>query len=277
MMTPTESRLRVLAIGAHPDDCDVKAGGVAVKYARQGHSVLFVSMTNGDTGHHEMGGPGLAARRRAESEASARLAGIEYRVLRIHSGELMPTLENRKLLVQLIREYRPDLLMTHRPNDYHPDHRYLSQLVQDACYQLTVPLFLPSVPHLAGMPAVVLFSDSFTRPWPFCPGVAVDIDDVAETKLDMLHCHASQMYEWLPYNRGILDAVPTGESERRQWLAEQRGMGFRDVADQCRGVLVRFYGEERGKRVQCAEAFEICEYGVPLSEPRIRVLFPFYD
>ena len=85
--------------GAHPDDCDSKAGGVAAKYAAAGHQVRFVSVTNGDAGHHEIGGVELARRRRAEAEAAGAVAGIEYHVLDIHDGELVPRLENRKLII----------------------------------------------------------------------------------------------------------------------------------------------------------------------------------
>ena len=130
---------RLLVFGAHPDDCDIKAGGLAALYAQKGHRVKFVSVTNGDAGHHQMGGEPLAKRRNAEAQAAAKVLGIEYELLDNHDGHLEPTLENRFKVIQQIRQFRPDLVMTHRPNDYHPDHRYTSVLVQDAAYMVTVP------------------------------------------------------------------------------------------------------------------------------------------
>ena len=135
----SKEQINILVFGAHPDDCDIKAGGVAALYVQRGHRVKFVSITNGDAGHHEMGGGPLAKRRYAEAQAAADVIGIEYELLDNHDGELMPTLENRYKIIRTIREFRPDLIMTHRPNDYHPDHRYTSTLVQDAAYMVTVP------------------------------------------------------------------------------------------------------------------------------------------
>jgi LmbE family N-acetylglucosaminyl deacetylase len=268
--------LRVLAFGAHPDDCDSKLGGLAIKYARAGHRVKFVAVTNGDTGHHEMGGGPLARRRYEEAQRAAQVAGIEYEVLDIHNGQLLPTLENRWLLVRITREFGPDLVVTHRPNDYHPDHRYTSQLVQDAAYTVTIPNVAALTPHLAANPVIAYMSDRFQKPYPFSPDVAVGIDDVIEQKLDMLDCHVSQFYEWLPYNQGILDQVPEGPAERREWLRQQRAPSCTRVADDYRHLLVRWYGSERGTQIRYAEALEACEYGAPLTEENIPVLFPFF-
>lgn len=269
--------LRILAFGAHPDDCDIKVGGMAIKYARKGHEVKFVSVTNGDTGHHEMGGGPLARRRYEEAQRSAEIAGIEYEILDIHNGQLMPTLENRRLLVRIIREFSPDLVLTHRPNDYHPDHRYTSQLVQDAAYTVTIPNVEALTPHLMRNPVIAYMSDRFQKPYPFSPDVAVGIDDVLGTKLDMLHRHESQMYEWLPYNQGIEDQVPEGNRERREWLEEWRAPAFEEIADRYRDLLKELYGKERGGKIQYAEALESCEYGSPLTEENLPTLFPFFD
>src|SRR5687768_10204017 len=145
-MTPTP--LRLLILGAHPDDADYFAGGTAALYRRHGHTVRMVSVTDGGAGHHEAAGPGLIKRRRAEAAASGKVIGADYIVLDAPDGGLMPTLENRRILIRLIREFQPDLILTHRPNDYHPDHRYTSQLVQDASYMLTVPAVAPEIRHL---------------------------------------------------------------------------------------------------------------------------------
>ena len=194
--------LKIIVFGAHPDDCDIKAGGIAIKYANLGHEVKFVSVTNGDAGHHEIGGVELARRRRAEAQAAGAVAGIEYHVLDNHDGELEPTLENRKKIIRQIRNYTPDLILTHRPNDYHPDHRYTSILVQDSAYMVTVPNICTDTPALSYNPVIAYLSDNFQKPQPFSPDVVIAIDEVIEKKIDMLHCHTSQMYEWLPFKRG---------------------------------------------------------------------------
>ena len=270
----SDSQLRILAFGAHPDDCDSKAGGVAAKYAAAGHQVRFVSVTNGDAGHHEIGGVELARRRRAEAEAAGAVAGIEYHVLDIHDGELVPSLENRKMIIRMIRTYTPDLILSHRPNDYHPDHRYSAVLVQDSAYLVTVPNICTDVPALSANPVIAYMSDNFQKPTPFAPAVVVGIDDVVEKKVDMLHCHTSQMYEWLPYNGGRLAEVPESPQDRRSWLEHRMGQ-YEAIADRYRELLVERYGEERGSKVRFAEAFEPCEYGSRLTEERIPVLFPF--
>jgi|SaaInl7_200m_RNA_FD_contig_31_28728_length_1091_multi_7_in_0_out_0_2 N-acetylglucosamine malate deacetylase 1 len=268
------TRLRILAFGAHPDDCDIKAGGAATLYAAQGHQVRFVSVTNGDAGHHEIGGVELARRRRAESEAASAVAGIEYNVLDIHDGELVPSLENRKMIIRMIRTYTPNLILTHRPNDYHPDHRYTAILVQDSAYMVTVPNICTDVPALVTNPVIAYLSDNFQKPTPFAPTVVVDIDQVIEKKLDMLHCHTSQMYEWLPFNGGRLEDVPASPQERRKWLEHRLGQ-FKAMADRYRGLLVKRYGADRGEKVKYAEAFEPCEYGAALTEDNAPTLFPF--
>jgi LmbE family N-acetylglucosaminyl deacetylase len=266
--------LRILVFGAHPDDCDIKAGGIAIKYSTLGHEVRFVSVTNGDAGHHEIGGVELARKRRAEAEAAGAIAGIEYLVMDNHDGELVPSLENRKKLIRMIRTYTPDLILTHRPNDYHPDHRYTSQLVQDSAYVVTVPNVCTDTAALRYNPVIAYLSDTFQKPYPFTPDVVVDIDDVVDKKMDMLHCHACQFYEWLPWNAGNLDEVPESNSDRRKWI-ERRLSRFEQIADTYRDKLVERYGKEKGSKVKHAEAFEGCEYGSRLTEEKIPVLFPF--
>ena len=271
-----QAPITILAIGAHPDDCDLGAGGIAALYARAGHRVHFLAMTNGDAGHHEMGGAPLARRRLAEAQAAAGVIGIRYTVLDNHDGELEPNLANRRLMVRLIREIAPDLVLTHRPNDYHPDHRYTSLLVQDAAYMVTVPGVVAQTPHLSANPVICYMSDRFVRPYPFTPDVAVAIDEALDDKLEMLHQHTSQVYEWLPYNAGVLAEVPTGEEERRAWLRRTYAPRSADVADRYRDLLTALYGPERAREVRHAEAFEVSEYGAPLTHEARARLFPFW-
>jgi N-acetylglucosamine malate deacetylase 1 len=271
----TTNPLRVLIFGAHPDDPDFSAGGTAARYARQGHTVKLVSLTNGDAGHHQQGGAPLAWRRRQEAADAGAALGVEYITLDIHDGALLPTLENRYLVIAQIRSFRPDLIMVHRPNDYHPDHRYTSQLVQDASYMVTVPNVVSHVPHLQAMPVIVYTWDNFQRPYRFQPDVIVPIDETIEQKLNALHCHTSQMYEWLPYNGGYLAEVPADPVQRRAWLGERYGARLQRIADLYRTLLIERYGEERGQAIRYVEAFEACEYGSPLSAENRDTLFPF--
>jgi LmbE family N-acetylglucosaminyl deacetylase len=265
--------LRLLIVGAHPDDADHAAGGLAALYRAAGHVVCMVSLTNGDAGHHQEPGPVLARRRRAEAAAAGAVIGATYDLFQNHDGELLPTLDNRNQVIRLLREFQPDLVLTHRPNDYHPDHRYTSQLVQDAAYMVTVPAIVPGTPHLTANPVIAYLADDFEKPYPFSPAVALDVGKVVERIIDMLHCHTSQFYEWLPYNWGVADQVPSGDRERRAWLAELTRQRLRRRADCHRELLITRYGAERGREVRYAEAFEACEYGARLDENAIRRLF----
>jgi LmbE family N-acetylglucosaminyl deacetylase len=226
-----EERLRVLVIGAHPDDPDFSCGGTAALWAAAGHEVRFLSTTSGDTGHHAIGGIELARRRQAEASRSAAVAGVaEYRILDNHTGELEPTVANRRMLIRLIRELAPDLVLSHRPNDYHPDHRATGQLVMDASYILTVPNMVALTAILPRPPVILSLEDSFTRPCPFQADVVVGIDGVIERKLDMLHCHVSQVYECSARNQGVLDQAG-GDADRRggwrmlPWAVRDRRTG----------------------------------------------------
>src|SRR5438132_3682319 len=194
--------LRLLILGAHPDDADYAAGGTAALYRAAGHTVHMVSLTNGDAGHYVTAGPDLARRRTAEGAAAGAVIGASYEVFDNHDGQLLPTLENRWQIIRLIRTFKPDLILTHRPNDYHPDHRYTSQLVQDAAYMVTVPAILPDASHLVRDPVIAYLPDEFQKPYPFQPTVVVDVSGVVDQIVAMLHCHQSQFYDWLPFNGG---------------------------------------------------------------------------
>ena len=265
--------LRVIAFGAHPDDCDLGAGGLAAKYVAAGAKVKFVSLTNGDAGHQAMHGEELAKRRRAEAQEAGRRIGIEYEVLDNHDGRLMPTLDVREQVIREIRQWQADIVIAPRPNDYHPDHRYTGVLVQDASYMVIVPSLVPDTPPLTKNPVFLYYSDRFTRPQPFRADIVVSIDDVFEKKIDMLDAHVSQVYEWLPWTEGELEHVPKDPVERKKWLAASL-RGARKLQPEWRGALDKRYGAQ-ATRVQHAEAFEITEYGRQPTEEEIRKLFPF--
>lgn len=265
------SPLRLLIIGAHPDDADYSAGGTAALFAAAGHVVKMVSVTNGAAGHHQHAGPDLVRRRRTEAANAGAVIGGTYDVLDSPDGGLLPTLENRGQIIRLIRNFKPDLVLTHRPNDYHPDHRYTSMLVQDAAYLVTVPAVAPDSPHLMRDPVIAYLPDDFQKPYPFTPSVAVDVGPVLDRIVSMLHCHTSQFYEWLAYNQGWLDKQPADDAGRRAWLTEHVKSRLRPRADKYRQLLIDTYGPERGAKVEFAEAFEGCEYGAPLEAAKERL------
>jgi LmbE family N-acetylglucosaminyl deacetylase len=232
----TDGKLNVIAFGAHPDDCDQRAGGTAIKLAMLGHRVRFVSVTNGDAGHQTEGGGALAARRREEAREAGKRAGVEYITLDNHDGELIPTLKPREDIIRQIRLWNADLVLAPRPNDYHPDHRYTGVLVQDAAYMVVVPNITPDTPALRKNPVFMYFQDNFQRPNAFRPDVAVALDDVIDKKIDMMDAHVSQFYEWLPWVDGTLEKVPKGAADRTRNADEVVRRGTRQVRSICRGV-----------------------------------------
>ncbi len=264
-------KVRIIAFGAHPDDCDIRAAGTAALFAKMGHAVKFVSVTNGDAGHQTMHGVELARRRLAEAKESARRLGIEYDVLDNHDGELLPTLDVRRQVIREIREWNADVVLAPRPNDYHPDHRYTGVLVQDAAYMVVVPAILPGTPPLRKNPVFLYYEDGFQRPNPFRPDITVSIDDVIDKKIDALDSHVSQFYEWLPWVDGKLDEVPKDPVERKAWLKRVR---TKEISPVVRESLVKWYGAAKGNATTYYEAFEICEYGARPNEARIHELFP---
>jgi LmbE family N-acetylglucosaminyl deacetylase len=275
---PADGKLRIIAFGAHPDDCEIKVGGSASRWGALGHHVLFVSVTNGDIGHWQMAGGPLARRRSGEVARAAQILGIQTKVLDIHDGELEPTLPNRRIITRLIREWQADLVLSHRPNDYHPDHRYTGILVQDAAYMVTVPFFCPDVPALKKNPVFLYYADRFERPNPFRPDLVVSIDDVMEKKLAALDVIESQFLEGGVEGSPALLSKNAAEQQANQQRVRQ-GFQARDsaVASKYRAKLAELYGKEQSAKIQHAEAFEICEYGGRPSPADLKRLFPFFE
>jgi len=268
--------LRIIAFGAHPDDNELRLAGTAAKWAALGHQVKFVSVTNGDIGHwRDAGGP-LARRRTSEVQDVAKILGITTQVLDLHDGELEPTLENRRTITRLIREWKADIVLGHRPNDYHPDHRAVGQLVQDASYMVTVPFFCPDTAPLSRNPLFLSYEDDFTRPNPFRADIVVSIDDVLDKKLAAVEALPSQFYEG-GANGGpqLMPADDAGKAKRRNEVRESFKRSFMTTATKFRDKLREYYGPT-GDKIQAAEAFEISEYGRKPNAEEIRRLFPFY-
>lgn len=282
--------MKILMIGAHQDDNEFCCGGITKKYIDLGHEVRFLSACNGNGGHHIMTPEETSARRAKESAAVAKLLGIQYDVWSdISDCTVTADLETRRRMIRYIREFSPDLIITHRTNDYHADHRTVALLVQDASYILIVPHECPDVPAMKKMPVIMFYEDDFTIP-PFKADMVVDVSDQIDTKLKIADLNVSQVYEWLPYTEG--ETVPESPEERFEWLkgmeitedttdeeimAAERGYAvqFAKTAARFRKELIEKYGEERGKKVRYAEAFQVSEYGRPLTEELKKELFPF--
>jgi N-acetylglucosamine malate deacetylase 1 len=264
----------MLVLGAHPDDAEVHAGGLISTYRERGHDVKIISVTNGAAGHHERQADELVEIRQREAAAVGELIGADYEVWEYPDGGLQPTLEVRHRIIREIRTYAPDLVLTHRLNDYHPDHRAVGQLVQDASYLVTVPLVASDTKPLRKDPVVAYMPDLFTKPNPLTPDIVVDATDYVDRIVAMLDCHRSQVYEWLPYNGGIIDQVPTDDDAKKGWLKnwfEQRSNAF---ANRFRARLVEVFGEQRGNAIEFAEAYEISEYASDLGDAERKRLFP---
>jgi LmbE family N-acetylglucosaminyl deacetylase len=275
--TESKAPLRIIVFGAHPDDCELEAAGTAARWAKAGYKVKFVSVTNGDIGHHQIAGAILARRRTAEVKRCAEILGIETEVLDIHDGELLPTLENRRLITRKIREWQADVVIAHRPNDYHPDHRYTGILVQDAAFMVIVPSFCPDVPALRKNPVFLYTEDHFKKPNPFVPDVVVPIDPVIDLKVACIDALESQFYEWNPWLFGYLGEVPKDKAARLEWTRTRTTGGSARMANRFRPKLIELLGEEKGKAVKYAESFEVCEYGTQPSREDLLRIFPFFS
>ena len=269
-----QGRLRIIAFGAHPDDNELKAAGVAALWAAEGHAVKFVAMTNGDVGHFEMAGGPLALRRKAEVEECARQLGIETQVLDIHDGELMPTLENRRTVARLIREWQADIVLAHRPYDYHADHRYTGVLVNDAAVVVVAPFFTPDTPPVQRNPVILYYSDGFQKPYPFEPTMVVGIDGAAEKKWSCIEAMPSQFGDRDSWQARTRPDVPPGDAERQAFLLEGVKQRSAAVAEQYRERLAELYGLDAAGTIRYAEAFELSEYGRQVSEEELKGMFP---
>ena len=269
-----DGKLRILVFGAHPDDAEYKAGGTAVKWARLGHHVKLVSVTNGDIGHFSQAGGPLAIRRTKEVQECARILGITTDVLDIHDGELEPTLEYRRAFARKIRDWQADVVMGHRPYDYHPDHRYVGVLLNDTAVVVGAPFFVPDTPPTKGNPIYINYSDGFVDPKPFEPSVVVDIDATADKKWQCVSAMPSQFGDADSWQGRTRPDVPKDDTQRPAYLLNLAKQRTAAVADQYRAQLIARYGQERGSKVKYAEAFQLNQYGRQARPAELNDIFP---
>ena len=278
LVNAQEKKLNIIAIGAHPDDCDSKFGGTAALFAKMGHNVKFLALTSGDAGHQSEGGGALGNRRREEAKNAGIALGIaEYQTLDNHDGELLPSLAVRHQVIRAIREWNADIVLGLRPNDYHPDHRNAGKVVVDASYMVIVPNVCPDTPPLSKNPLFLYMEDRFQKPYKHEPDVVIAIDETIELKIDGLHAHTSQMYEWLPWTNGgdaSVVKIPTSPKERRVWLAERTKRRSGNINSDKQAALIKWYGKNVAKTVKYIESFEVAEYGMQPTDEDLRAFFP---
>lgn len=269
-----DNTINVVIIGSHPDDADKQAGGTALEFLKLGHNVLFVSLTNGDAGHQTQGGKELAQRRLSEAQEAGRRFGVEYIVMDNPDGKLQPAIEIREEIISIIRKFKADIVIGHRPNAMHPDRRNSAILIQDAAYMVIVPNVVPDVPPLDENPLFLYFEDNFKKPNPFQPDIVVDITGSFEQKVYGMAAHESQFFEWQPWIAKTLDKVPVGEQKRLKWLGS---ISKSQVTEEKQNQLIKWYGKENAENVEVTESFEICEYGKRPDDKEIRRLFPMLE
>lgn len=269
-----DNTINVVIIGSHPDDADKQAGGTALEFLKLGHNVLFVSLTNGDAGHQTQGGKELAQRRLSEAQEAGRRFGVEYIVMDNPDGKLQPAIEIREEIISIIRKFKADIVIGHRPNAMHPDRRNSAILIQDAAYMVIVPNVVPDVPPLDENPLFLYFEDNFKKPNPFQPDIVVDITGSFEQKVYGMAAHESQFFEWQPWIAKTLDKVPVGEQKRLKWLGS---ISKSQLTEEKQNQLIKWYGKENAENVEVTESFEICEYGKRPDDKEIRRLFPMLE
>jgi N-acetylglucosamine malate deacetylase 1 len=273
---PTTRPLRIIAMGAHPDDAELKFAGTGALFAAKGAKVKLVALTNGDVGHFEQAGGPLAKRRKAEVEACHKILGVETEVLDIHDGELMADLQTRKVVGNIIRDYQADIVLSHRPYDYHPDHRAVGQLANDTAVVVAAPFFAPYTPPVARNPVYLYYSDPFTHPYPFDPVLAVGIDSVADKKWSCISAIPSQFEDADSWQARYRTNIPTDEAGRKKAIMDVVQQGNVDVANKYRDLLVKLYGEQKGRAFKYAEAFELNQYGTAATADNLKAVFPTF-
>lgn len=258
---------RLMVIGAHPDDCELIAGGLTAKLKKEipDSAVKYISMTNGDAGHQTLFGERIAKIRYAETREVAETLGIEYEVFDNHDGKLSVTVGQREKLIGRIREFAPDVIVTHYANDYHPDHRATHTMVNDCMYLLGVPGIVPDVKVLRYMPSLWYeLTPDATGDKIFC-----DIGKYIIDKARAAICNESQYFDWLPWIDGddISDIDGTYESKLKYMINKtERAAG--ECCKQYQRAATDFFV----CRPDYIEAFEVCKYAAFPDEDTLKYL-----
>ncbi len=200
--------MNILAIAAHPDDIEAYCAGTLIKFARAGHKVTHAVFTSGNMGDLHAPPEQLAATRKAEAQAAADLIGATLIWGGIDDECVFPNEHQRVLMIDILREADPDIILTHGPDDYHPDHRYVSRLVFDAYHQKGLPNIPGQRRPACRFGLTQVFYMDYAMGINFQPMEYVDISDVFQVKRDMLMKHASQVVSMQEHSQvDILDMI----------------------------------------------------------------------
>jgi N-acetylglucosamine malate deacetylase 1 len=267
--------LRVVVVVGHPDEGEEYVGGTAAMMSAAGHQVKFLSITNGDVGHWNMTKGQLAERRHAEALEAGKILGVSYEIFPYHDGEVENSIELRKRVVRAIREWRADVVFSIKPmfGGGHPDEIASGIAVQQGAGLASAPLFMPEVPALKKRPLYLHIRDYYSKTFAHKPDLVIPIDGTVEKKLKSFDAHASQFYEFTPWQKGILNEVPKGWDERKEFLKKH----YRDdlaITDEMRTWLVSWFGPEQGNAYQYAEEFEIANYSRKPEKAELLKIFP---
>ncbi|GAO42705.1 PIG-L deacetylase family protein [Flavihumibacter petaseus] len=260
----SQKSLKVMVIFAHPDEGEIYTGGVTALYTKMGHQVKFMSLTNGDAGHHSMKPADLAKMRYQEAMESKKILSLgDYEVLDYHDKFLKNTREVQDKVIKSIREWNADIVFTYYPADGgHPDNMTAGYIVREAAPRL----------QMAKTPVFVYIRDFHTINFSYIPDFAVGIDAVWQTKLAACAAQKSQVNEAIPYKMGILEEVKASP-EKQKKLVEENTYPFSSVTNINMPALAKWYGSQTAS-VKYAEAFEIAEFGRQLKASEMREMFP---
>jgi LmbE family N-acetylglucosaminyl deacetylase len=192
--------MRILAIGAHPDDLEFMCAGTLARYAEAGHEIWMAVATNGNCGSQTLDRDEIGAIRHAEALASASVIGASLLWMDYDDEWLMDDRETRSRFIDAYREARPDIVLAHDPADYHPDHRIAGRVAEDARIPSAVRLVESALPALERIPR--LYSFDTIGMVNATPDTYVDISSVMDVKAKMLLSHASQQ-AWLSHIFGM--------------------------------------------------------------------------
>jgi LmbE family N-acetylglucosaminyl deacetylase len=221
-----EQAMRVLAVGAHPDDLEILCAGTLVRFVAEGHDVVMCHATKGDRGSFVHTSEEMAGIRAAEARRAAEIAGAAYVSLGFRDTEVDASHpEQRRIVVDLVRDVRPELIITHHPVDYMSDHNELSKLVFDCSFHATVPLLETTKPH-HDVVAPIYYMETLMGVG-FQPAEYVDVSGVIDTKVAMLEAHSSQV-TWLRDHDGvdIVEQMKTTTRFRGQQCGVEYAEGF---------------------------------------------------
>ena len=189
--------MNILAIGAHPDDVENCCGGTLAKYAKQGHKVFTATATNGNVGSATLPMDEIAAIRKEEARRAAALIGAEYVCLDYDDEMFFEERAARVAFIDLVRYCKADIILTHNPVDYNPDHELTSKIVRDIAVMIPIAKIPTKNPPCDKIPIIVYFET--VHGLGFEPTEYVDITDFLEIKKAMCAENKSQI-QWMQDN-----------------------------------------------------------------------------